>query len=327
MKGKIVKVLIALLLPALCNAFESDMPGSKDHPEIPRIQGTYIIGYDFSDFDAGRFIRVTSDKKLDLSMPEGKRTRLIYIGDATQSSLQLFRNYQTAFNRTGEFEELYSCQRDDCEKSRLPRTIWAIDNQFPSLFSRRHEYYDGTTHKDAMYLYGTLQKGETLYHVSVFTALVSTGYTEQAKNRPVAHLEIVEVEEFEPALDSVDAADVSNQLETQGHIALYGIQFEFDSATLQSSSAKTIEEVAKSLAANRAIKVYVVGHTDNAGDYKYNRDLSQQRADAVVQELIKGYAVAEERLVAIGVGPVAPRANNESDEGRAINRRVEIVRR
>jgi outer membrane protein OmpA-like peptidoglycan-associated protein len=120
---------------------------------------------------------------------------------------------------------------------------------------------------------------------------------------------------------------MNDQLEAQGHIALYGIRFEFDSATLQPSSAKTIQEVAKSLEANQSTSVYVVGHTDSAGDYEYNRDLSQQRAGAVVQKLIDDHGIDMERLVAIGVGPVAPRANNESEDGRAINRRVEIVRR
>jgi outer membrane protein OmpA-like peptidoglycan-associated protein len=327
MKGHIVKALLVLLLPAVCSAFDADMQGSKDHPEIPRVQGTFIIGYDYSVFDAGRFIRVTPDNKLELATAEGKRTRLIYIGDATQSSLQLFRNYQTAFNRIGEFEELYSCQRVDCEKSHLPRAVWTSDSKFPSQFSRRHEYYDGSTHKDAMYVYGTLQKGETLYHVSVFTAMLSTSYTEQTKDRPVVHLEIVEVEEFEPSLDSVDAAEMSSQLEAQGRIALYGIRFEFDSAKLQPSSAKTIEEVARALKDNQSMSVYVVGHTDNAGEYDYNRNLSQQRAAAVVQALIEAHGIGVQRLVAIGVGPVAPRASNDSEDGRAINRRVEIVRR
>jgi outer membrane protein OmpA-like peptidoglycan-associated protein len=178
-----------------------------------------------------------------------------------------------------------------------------------------------------MYVYGTLQKGETLYHVSVFTAMLSTSYTEQTKDRPVVHLEIVEVEEFEPSLDSVDAAEMSSQLEAQGRIALYGIRFEFDSAKLQLSSAKTIEEVARALKDNQSMSVYVVGHTDNAGEYDYNRNLSQQRAAAVVQALIEAHGIGVQRLVAIGVGPVAPRASNDSEDGRAINRRVEIVRR
>jgi outer membrane protein OmpA-like peptidoglycan-associated protein len=120
---------------------------------------------------------------------------------------------------------------------------------------------------------------------------------------------------------------MSSQLEAQGRIALYGIRFEFDSAKLQLSSAKTIEEVARALKDNQSMSVYVVGHTDNAGEYDYNRNLSQQRAAAVVQALIEAHGIGVQRLVAIGVGPVAPRASNDSEDGRAINRRVEIVRR
>lgn len=328
MKNSLTLILFMLLLPAVSSAFDTDMKGSEDHPEIPRVKGTVIIGYQHVGYDAGRFASGFADKKFTMAAPEGKTTRIIYIGEETQSPLQLFRNYETAFGRMGEFTEVYSCKRADCIESKIGmRVVWPMDHKIPSRLSGAHGYLNRSSYKDPMYVYGTVQTGDALYHVSLFTTTVLYSATREVMNRPIAHLEIVEVEEFEPELETVEADVVSSQLESHGRIALYGIRFDFDSATLQASSAAAIAEVAKSLQANPSLSVYVAGHTDSEGEYTYNRDLSQQRAAAVVQALVDKHDVTAERLIAVGVGPVAPRANNDTEDGRAINRRVEIVRR
>ncbi len=74
------------------------------------------------------------------------------------------------------------------------------------------------------------------------------------------------------------------------------------------------------------LKVAVVGHTDHVGGYESNLTLSKQRADAVVAELVGKYGVAGDRLFAAGASFLAPIASNETEEGRALNRRVELVR-
>ncbi len=79
------------------------------------------------------------------------------------------------------------------------------------------------------------------------------------------------------------------------------------------------------LAANMQLKLVVVGHTDNVGKIASNLTLSKQRADAVVAYLVSHYHVSQERLQAQGVGSLAPVASNLSEEGRAKNRRVELV--
>lgn len=71
----------------------------------------------------------------------------------------------------------------------------------------------------------------------------------------------------------------------------------------------------------------MVGHTDNVGKLDYNMKLSKARADAVLKELVMKYKVSAQRLKAYGVGSLAPVASNKSDEGRAKNRRVELVER
>jgi len=69
----------------------------------------------------------------------------------------------------------------------------------------------------------------------------------------------------------------------------------------------------------------VVGHTDNTGDYMMNINLSESRAEAVVEKLVNEYGIKQEQLIAVGIGPASPLFSNSTEEGRSKNRRVEIV--
>jgi outer membrane protein OmpA-like peptidoglycan-associated protein len=125
----------------------------------------------------------------------------------------------------------------------------------------------------------------------------------------------------------VPAEDMGKGIGTDGHIALYGIYFDYDKADLKPDSKPQLEEIAKMLKADTALNVLVVGHTDNQGELAYNADLSKRRAESVVQALGKEYSIDAKRLTAQGVGMAAPVASNDAEEGRAKNRRVEIVKR
>ncbi len=135
------------------------------------------------------------------------------------------------------------------------------------------------------------------------------------------------VEKAGMAQDIVANADVfSNGLKQTGHAAVYGIQFDTGKSTIKPESALAIAEVAKLLTAEAVLKVFVVGHTDNVGGIDANMRLSQDRADAVVQALIRTHGIAAARLKAFGAGPYAPVASNDAEDGRAKNRRVELVK-
>jgi outer membrane protein OmpA-like peptidoglycan-associated protein len=123
-----------------------------------------------------------------------------------------------------------------------------------------------------------------------------------------------------------NAAALGNDLKTTGHVTVEGILFDTGKATIKPESAKAIEEVAKLLAGDPALKVYVVGHTDTMGLLDANMKLSQERAEAVVQALIKTHSIAAARLKSFGDGPYAPVASNDAEAGRARNRRVELVK-
>jgi outer membrane protein OmpA-like peptidoglycan-associated protein len=87
-----------------------------------------------------------------------------------------------------------------------------------------------------------------------------------------------------------------------------------------------MKEIAKLLQGDPTLKLYVVGHTDNQGALDLNMDLSRKRAEAVLTALTTKYAVPATRLKAYGCGPYAPVASNGSEDGRAKNRRVELVK-
>jgi len=118
--------------------------------------------------------------------------------------------------------------------------------------------------------------------------------------------------------------DLEANLAKACHVALYGVLFDFNKSTLQTSSDATLQPVANMMAADKALKLEVQGHTDNVGNDAYNQTLSEARAKAVVTWLTQ-HGVAVDRLTAKGYGKTKPVADNGSDDGRAKNRRVEIA--
>jgi len=116
-------------------------------------------------------------------------------------------------------------------------------------------------------------------------------------------------------------------LTSDGRVALYGIFFNLNEAEVKPDSTGTIGQIAKVLKQNPKLKIAVVGHTDNLGPHNVNMKLSKLRADAVVKVLIEKHKIKRDRLFAAGAGFLVPVAPNDTDEGRALNRRVELVRR
>lgn len=122
------------------------------------------------------------------------------------------------------------------------------------------------------------------------------------------------------------AADFSNGIAGSGHVVVNGILFDTGKADVKPESDPALQEVAKMLKGDPRLKVYVVGHTDNVGAPAANIDLSKRRAAAVVLALTTKYGVPAAQLQSYGDGPYAPVASNDSEDGRALNRRVELVK-
>jgi len=123
-----------------------------------------------------------------------------------------------------------------------------------------------------------------------------------------------------------DAAAMKGDLKSTGHVALYGIFFDTGKSEVKPESKPALEEIAKLLGQDSTLKLKVVGHTDMTGSMEANLALSQARAEAVVKALVSQHGIAAPRLKGHGVGPLAPVATNDTEEGRAKNRRVELVK-
>ncbi len=123
-----------------------------------------------------------------------------------------------------------------------------------------------------------------------------------------------------------DAAAMGNDINSTGHVSVYGIFFDSGKAEIKPESDSAIVQISKLLKSNASLKLYVVGHTDNVGTIDANMKLSKDRADAVVNTLIAKYGIPAARLKSYGVASLAPVASNDTEEGKAKNRRVELVK-
>jgi outer membrane protein OmpA-like peptidoglycan-associated protein len=130
------------------------------------------------------------------------------------------------------------------------------------------------------------------------------------------------VDQSEPAADVLE-----DGIERDGRAMLAGIFFDSDKAVVKPESAMALEAIAGYLGSKPGVRFFVVGHTDATGSYEHNLELSAARAGAVVAELTGKHGIPESRLMAVGIGPVAPVATNDTREGRDRNRRVELVKR
>ena len=139
-------------------------------------------------------------------------------------------------------------------------------------------------------------------------------------------IDVLETKPMQQNLAFVSAEQIGGALGKDGRVALYGILFDFDKADIKPESDKQLAEMANLLKAQPALKVFIVGHTDNKGTLAYNTDLSQRRAEAVAKALATKFGIAADRMTAKGVGPLSPLAANDSEEGQAKNRRVELVK-
>ena len=138
-------------------------------------------------------------------------------------------------------------------------------------------------------------------------------------------LTIVDEEPFKKSL-TFGPAEMKAALDKDGRVQLYDILFDLDKATLKPESTKQLQYVVELLLAHQDLALEVQGHTDSQASDAYNLELSQRRAETVVTYLTL-FGVAPHRLTAKGYGESAPVATNDTEEGRAKNRRVELVKR
>lgn len=119
---------------------------------------------------------------------------------------------------------------------------------------------------------------------------------------------------------------IQESIEKEGKATLYGILFDVAKSTIKPESAEALKQITDYLNANPSVKIIIVGHTDITGDFLSNMTLSKERAESIKTYLITNGKIDKSRLQSDGVGPLCPVSTNSTEEGKKLNRRVEIVK-
>lgn len=330
-----------LTLALVCTAAWAEPEGSGDHPLVPRVAGSEIITYRFVEFD-----RVTlpfgprsDDGFEDERTLEGEHTRLTYVlRDPQISTLQVKRAYVQGLEEAG-FEIAYAGSGRD-ELGRRFHAQDAFDRDRQGASRSTMGWTRGTDERDKRFL-AAKHSEESVYVTALMynnrdlepvirmdvvevpeeEVQLSMAAPEPAENQPVDREEIVAAHERE----DLSAEDIEASIVSEGRVAVRDILFEFDSAAIIDESADALATIADVLTENEELDLLIVGHSDNVGDFEYNLNLSMERAQAVANWLESQHGIDDDRLQAAGAGMMAPVASNRHEEGRAQNRRVELV--
>lgn len=319
------RVLIFLsLMLASFSAWAEDIKGSKDHPLVGRYKASSIVYYRAAEFDELVFLKAPHDYGAlldrnatdDRSGPEwlklqGRAAEIRYDIPAGRSSLEVFTNFDLALKAKG-FQQVFTCADKACFTGSM-NDLYLLGQQLDPT-NNLSTAYSG----HARYLLAKVDRPEGHVYVSVLAG--------EDNGQTVAFVRVLEAKSMQTdMIEVIKADDMRSNLETKGSINLYGIQFDFDKDNVKGESKPTLDEIGKLLNDKPSLKLKIVGHTDNKGTADYNLALSSRRAANVSAALVGGYGIDPARLSSEGAGLSKPIASNETEEGRAKNRRVELV--
>ena len=349
-------VVAALIFaaPALADATipTRDIPNARDNPLLKRYEGSFIVSYDRQAFTEmkvplsplekiegdrrDRMNNYLAQPKKELEL-EGARTRITYFLPADRSPLEVLRNYEDVVKAAGG-EVLFQCKGEGCGGDPTRSSSGGGGEQSLMMY-----FYTEAQLKEPAFSNGACALTANIEDQRFFTAKIPQAsgdvyvavQTFQVQNdlyckafnaRTVALVHILEPKPRDQKMVVVKADEMSKAISTSGRIALYGILFDTDKADVKLESNATLNEISTMLSGDPRLAILIVGHTDNQGAYDYKLDLSRRRAEAVVRILTVNFKVDPRRLRAAGVGMLAPAATNDAEDGRAKNRRVEVVK-
>ncbi len=313
-----------------------DAPGTKDYPDMARYEGSTIVlqseqKYGELFLQTGGLSAPDSTDPKEVRKVEGALHRTTYFlpntGAAKRSTLEIAANYAKALKDAG-YTTIWS--GDDREiRNGPPRRHYGVpelDHQLMTTGLKERRYF--CMEKEGVY-------------AAVFIATRSWEHplrANSAANRwkqeitlpqesVVMQVDIVNTRPMEDKMVHISAEEMKKSISSSGKVAIYGILFDFNKTEIKPDSAPTLGEMASLLKAEPDLKVLVVGHTDNAGTFEFNEELSKRRAAAVVAELSGKHGISASRMTPLGASYMAPVTTNTTEDGRALNRRVELVAR
>ena len=264
---------------------QTDVPGSKDYPGLSRLQGYNITSYRELRFDSFTF-RIMENGKEKKQDVEGHRYSFRYDYDSNRNA----------------------------SLGPMPSALEVIRNYQNAARTAGGKVMLEEGEGGDRYTTVRFAKGDK----EVWMELHVVAYG------GVFNMEIIEKQAMQQEV-TLDAAGMATSIADTGSVAIYGINFDTAKSEIKPESQPAIDQIAKMLTDNPTLKVYIVGHTDMVGDAAGNVKLSQARAQSVIGELVSKHGIAAARLLPFGAGPYAPVATNKTDDGRAKNRRVELV--
>jgi outer membrane protein OmpA-like peptidoglycan-associated protein len=244
---------------------------------------------------------------------EGERSAILYSA-AGKSTFQIISVYKKFFKEKG-YETLFSCEGKACGEKF--RGAWYDLNPFENDYGWNNSAPIKNGSWESQFYLAAVKKGAAGdTYVSVYT---NSGWW----NFPAYRVDVARPAPLGTGI--VPAAKIAEAMAADGRLAFYGINFDTDSSFIKTESGPVLAEIAAFLKSAPADTFYVTGHTDDEGDLQSNMSLSLARAQAVVNSL-SDLGAGKAMLSAHGAGPLSPVATNFTPEGRALNRRVEIVK-
>lgn len=336
MKIRLIAALFLCLVSAAAGAEKfipsEDAAGTRDYPGLARYEGSVLIlqtERKFAEFglQIEGLSGPASDDPKELRKVEGALHRSSYMilngDDGKRTPLEVATNYANALKSDG-FTPIWS-GGDREIRNGPPRAYYGV----PEL---GHQVFTAGV-KDRRYL--CMEKDGVF--VAVYAAIRSWDVPVPAADNPwkkelhipqdaiVVQVDVLNTRPMEEKMIHLSADEMKKSISASGKVAVYGILFDFNEATIKPDSAETLQEMASLLKAEASLKVLVVGHTDNVGTFEFNEELSKRRAKSVVEALSSKYGVDASRMTPLGAAFMAPVSTNTTEEGRALNRRVEIV--
>jgi outer membrane protein OmpA-like peptidoglycan-associated protein len=321
-------LLLSLFVLISLNSFAQGSSNvCSDHPMVSRFPDSDLIWCDtqtFSNYSVaiGKLAGYRNiDQWIEL---EGNVSRYNYELNETEVTMsEVYQNYHNALKRNSFTILAAGFDPNRTKKREVGGNIWVgvafIKNALP--MQSRSKLFKGSSSSGG---YGYI--AAKLDNVTGNVYAVIAVY-QQEKNRVVTQIDIIEEQVLEDFKIEVDADYIAREITRTGSVSLYGVYFDFDKAEVKSESDPTLKAIADYLKAHPDVQLYVVGHTDLKGTLEYNLKLAKLRSEAIVQKLTVDYKIDKSRLIPESVGPLAPKSTNDSDDGRRLNRRVELVKR
>jgi|TARA_R110000851_G_scaffold161068_2_gene304641 hypothetical protein len=292
-----------------------DIEGSHDHPVISRYKGSYITDYRQREFET---VLIPTGIAVNEVVPaitvEGKSTTIGYNLSNSQSTLQIYQNYLTAL-KAANFDILFSCSLVTCGYALL-------DDLYTSK-AEQYRFNPVETNNDADSDFRLISAKLTASNKTILLIIAIEGALTSNDINKIS-VDIVEKSEMNTTKVIINPQYLNDEIMLKGRVVLHGLNFAFNQSQLLPSSAVSLRAITKYLTLHPKQRFYVVGHTDNVGSYEINTQLSNARAQSVIEELI-ALKVDKSKLTPIGIGPVSPKVANSNDANKAENRRVELV--